>query len=331
MKLSINKIERFCAIALVGVLFQNVSAVKVPSEKKGSDFLIVDGNLIKYTGKGGDITIPDGVKNIGRGAFHKCDALTSVAIPDTITNVTDRSFAYCRGMKSFYVKTGNANYKSVSGLLLTRNGKALIAVPEGLTSITIPDSVTRIAAFAFLGCRVLDHVTIPDRVTCIDESAFWGCDNLTSITIPDSVTSIKPAAFSDCLSLVSFRIGSGNAAYKVASELLLSKDGKILVSVPGGLNRVIIPDSVISVGDSAFTCCERLTEVTIPDSVTSIGEYAFSGCYGLTRIVFKGNAPCIGRYAFSGVTTQCEIVVPNDSDGWSIDANGKWHGFKLTH
>ena len=114
----------------------------------------------------------------------------------------------------------------------------------GLTSITIPDSVTEIGYHAFSGCTGLTSITIPDSVTKL--SGFHGCTGLTSIVIPDSVTEIGESAFSGCT----------------------------------GLTSIVIPDSVTEIGNWAFDGCTGLTSVTIGNSVTEIDE-AFRGCNGI--------------------------------------------------
>ena len=82
-----------------------------------------------------------------------------------------------------------------------------------MTSVSIPDSVTRIGTHAFYYCTGLTSVSIPDSVTSIGDYAFFGCTGLTSVTIPDSVTSIGYEAFSRCTGLTSISVDSDNSVY----------------------------------------------------------------------------------------------------------------------
>ena len=155
---------------------------------------------------------------------------------------------------------------------------------QGVTSITIPDSVTSIRDCAFYGCKSLTSVTIPDSVTSIGWSAFFCCSSLTSITIPDSVTSIGGCAFSDCSSLTS----------------------------------ITIPDSVTSIGDCAFMRCISLTSITIPNSVTIIGEHTFEDCSSLTSITIPNSVTSIEDYAFS----DCNNLISKQTNYKAFDIIG---------
>ena len=137
---------------------------------------------------------------------------------------------------------------------------------SGLTSVTIPNSVTIIGVGAFRNCSGLTSITIPNSVTSIGACAFIVCSGLTSVTIPNSVTSIGGGAFYNCYSLTS----------------------------------VTIPNSVTSIGEGAFSGCKGLTSVTIPNSVTSIGYEAFYGCYKLTSVTIGSGVTSIGYEAFNG-------------------------------
>ena len=169
---------------------------------------------------------------------------------------------------------------------------------SGLTSLTIPSSVTSIGSEAFSGCSGLTSLTIPSSVTSIGESAFWDCSSLTSLTIPSSVTSIGNYAFYDCSSLTSLTIPSSVTSIGYAAFYGCS-----------GLTSLTIPSSVTSIGESAFWDCSSLTSLTIPSGVTSIGEAAFSGCSGLTSLTIPSSVTSIGNYALKGCSGLTSIYV----------------------
>ena len=126
-----------------------------------------------------------------------------MTIPDSVTSIGESAFLWCYSLTNIAVGENNTAYKSIDGNLYTKDGKTLIqyAIGKTATSFNIPDSVTDIGSYAFMGCISLTSVTISDSVVTIGRETFSGCEILTSITIPDSVTSIDYAAFRDCASL----------------------------------------------------------------------------------------------------------------------------------
>jgi len=186
---------------------------------------------------------------------------------------------------------------------------------SGLTSITIPNSVTSIGDKAFYNCSGLTSVTIGNSVKSIGSNAFNGCSGLTSITIPNSVTSIGDKAFYNCSGLTSVTIGNS-----------VKSIGDYVFNNCTALTSVTIPNSVTSIGDYAFKSCSGLTSVTISNSVTSIGEGAFMNCSGLTsvhisdlaawcKISFGGNYSNPledAHHLFLNGTEIHDLVIPNN-------------------
>ena len=123
-------------------------------------------------------------------------------------------------------------------------------------------------------------------VTSIGDNAFWGCSGLTSVTIPNSVSYIGKYAFASCSGLTSVTVDKNNGTYdsrKNCNAIIETSTNKLIV----GCNNTIIPNSVTSIGEFAFSDCSGLTSVAIPNSVTSIGESAFARCSGLTSVTFN--------------------------------------------
>ena len=163
-----------------------------------------------------------------------------------------------------------------------------------LDSVTIPNSITSIGRYAFYNCGSLNLVTIGNSVTTIGDYAFFSCSSLTSITIPNSVTSIGYSSLGDCDNLKSIVVESGNTTYDSRDNCnaIIETATNTLIQ---GCNNSVIPNSVTSIGKSAFAFCESLTSVTIPESIRTIGDIAFSNCTGLTSIEIPNSVTTIGN------------------------------------
>lgn len=218
------------------------------------------------------------VTSIGHYAFIQCSSLTSVTIPNSVTSIGEGAFYRC----------------------------------SNLTSIIVPNSVTNIGGFAFQDCSKLTSVTIGNGVRTIGEYAFSLCPSLASVTIPGSLESIGENAFWNS-GLTSVTILDLAAWCKISfsySSNPLSNAHHLFMNGEE-ITELVIPNSVTSISNYAFSGCSALTSVTIPNSVTNIGYGVFDGCSDLTNVTIPNSVTSIDNYAFRNCSSLTSVTIPN--------------------
>ena len=201
--------------------------------------------------------------------------------------------------------------------------KELVRCPKDFQGeYVIPNGVTRINDGAFLNCSNLTGITIPSSVTHIGFYAFGYCTALTSVTIPNSITSIGGQAFYECSGLTSVHIKDLTSWCRISfnpqpgSNPLVYAHHLYLNS--SEIRNLVIPNSVTSIGDSAFRGCS-LSSVTIPRSVTSIGNEAFRCCERLSSIEIPSSVVYIGLATFQDCPNLIEINVATGNLNYSSE------------
>ncbi len=241
-----------------------------------------------------DIVIPSTheekpVCEIGYRAFYYCTNLTSIVIPDSVQEIEGYAFSDCTNLTSVVIGDG-----------VQEIGGRAFSSCDNLTSIDIPNSVQTIGDWAFAYCTNLTSVIISDSVQTIDNYVFRDCDNLTSITVSETneyYTSVDGNLYNkDKTTLIQYAIGKTQTSFTIPDSVQ-TIGGSAFASCTN-LTSVIIPDSVQEIGGSAFSSCDNLMSVTIPDSVQTIGSYAFASCTNLTSVVIGDSVQEIGIGAF---------------------------------
>lgn len=212
------------------------------------------------------------VTDIWSYALHSCTGITSVSLPPSLTSIGDWAFLYCRSLTSI----------TCPPTLLSIGNWAFYDCTR-LSSLDLPPFLNSIGRGAFFGCVSLDDIILPPALSSIGDRAFQRCTGLSSITIPASVTSIGSGVFSSCSALGSVKVHPDSQTYSSIGGVLFDKAQTTLITVPSGYGGFYkIPSKVIAIAASAFEGCRQLDGIILPSSLTSIPDAAFSSCAGLT-------------------------------------------------
>lgn len=276
--------------------YNKLTSVTIPSSihDSGKTYRVTGIGDYTFDGCKGltSITIPDGITYIGQDAFRGCTGLTSITMPNSVTSVAKDVLDDTQ-----WYKNQSDGLVYINNILYKYKG----TMPNN-TNVIIKEGTAAICSYAFSDYTGLTSISIPNSVTGIGEHVFSGCSGLTSIVVESGNTIYDSR--NNC-----------NAIIETATNTLMHGCGTTIIpnSVTSigyraffgctGLTSITIPNSVTSIDTYAFSDCTHLTSVTIPNSVTSIGSGAFQKCKGLTSVIIGNNNELkIESYAF----VECE-------------------------
>ena len=321
-------------------------------DERGAKYSKDGRKLLKVPGKlSGAYSVKEGTRVICNYAFWGCSSLSEIVFPDSVASIGDKAFWRCSSLKyisipeSVICLNGNPfmdwsgkleclspNFIYEDDVLFDMDKRKIISFRNrNEKSYVIPSSVTSIGDSAFYICSFLSGIVIPSSVTSIGDSAFSGCFLWKYISIPKSIIYLNGNPFADwngkleCLSpnfiyeddvlfdkdksrIISFR-NKNIESYVIPSSV--TSIGNNAFSGCGSLSDIVIPSSVTSIGYSAFYHCDFLSKIVIPSSVTSISDSAFLLCRSLSKIVIPSSVTSIGNNAFSGCRSLSDIVIPS--------------------
>ncbi|MBO5437545.1 MAG: leucine-rich repeat domain-containing protein, partial [Thermoguttaceae bacterium] len=224
--------------------------------------------------------IPDGVKSIGRACFWDCKKLQELHIPDSVKSIGDLCFRNCHQLQTVTLPKD-----------LQKLAWQLFNACDKLKTVQLPNKLTTIHAQAFAWSSI-SSLKIPEGVTRIENAAFLDAGSLTSLTLPDSLEFIGEGVFAGCGNLKEINISKNHPHFKLVDGVLFSKDGKrLILCLRNKTGEYKIPQGTVEVDSRAFENCKSLTSVTIPESVSKFtGSFdlePFGGCTQLSDIIVE--------------------------------------------
>ncbi len=302
----------------------NVEKIELPNS-----VVFIGNGAFYYCWNLKSINIPSNVIEIGSSAFSYTD-ITNIKIPGEISEIKDNTFQWCDKLTT--VSLPNS---------LKKIGSSAFYYCNLLNNINLPNGLEYIGEKAFGYCKSLNNINLPNRLEYIGEGAFSGCEVLGSIYIPESVNYIGEGAYSynskypilyGCNSLSKIVVSPNNKKYTSAnSNCIINKENGKLINgcksstIPGivkeigayafygvGIEKVVVPSSVESIGDYAFTSCEKLVTISLSNGIKKIGYSVFSGCTSLEKVTLPDSITSLGGGLFQSCSNLKSVVLPKN-------------------
>jgi len=216
----------------------------------------------------------EGLTAVAQSAFTKCTALGKLALPQSLEDIEKYAFREC---------TALSEVSFPSGCNISRIDEGAFNSCTALESVSIPTSapLTEICGYVFENCTSLSRIVIPDTVKRIENYAFANCTSLSVIEIGRSLESMGDLAFIYCGNIGKVDISSENGSFVFESGCLMDSRRTVIYR---GTNFSAPPDTVVTINQYAFSCCDELKEFRGGENLTSIGSSAFFGCHSLASV-----------------------------------------------
>lgn len=245
------------------------------------------------------------IENIQLYAFTACKSLTSVKCPSSLRRIYGHAFSKTPALQTFTFNDGLDGIENSA------------FINSGLTTVTLPNSLTYLGKSAFSDCKDLASISIGTGITEIPSNCFTGCNALTSVDLPEHVTSIGRGAFSYCNGLVSITLP--NSIQAVGAQAFAGCSN---------LEEIVIPDNVTTLGEKAFHSDKKLKHVQIGKGVATLEKDLFNSCESLSSVELSEGLTAVKEFVFEDCSSLKTVTFPSTlttlcnstSFGWSPES-----------
>lgn len=228
------------------------------------------------------------IENIQSYAFSECTSLSSVKFPSSLRQIYGNAFSETPALQAV---TFNDGLDGIGGSAFSNTG---------LTTVTLPNSLTYLGSSAFSSCKDLASISIGTGITEIPYNCFSGCNALTSVDLPEHVTSIGGGAYSYCDGLVSITLPSSIQAVGASAFANCSN-----------LEEVVIPDNVTTLGERAFQYDKKLKHVQIGKGVATLEKDLFNSCESLSSVELSEGLTAVKAFVFQYCSSLKSVTFPS--------------------
>lgn len=297
-----------------------------------------------------ELTVPEGVTTIRKFAFFDCTGMTTLNLPASATNigttvnselnnVTEQATpkeenpirllfeeketkSSCNSMTALNFAEDNPLYKSIDGLVYSKDGKTMVFAPRGSVDIKVAEGTEKIGPYACFICFKLEKVQLPSTLKVVGNTAFHYCEGITEMNLPEGLERIEHSAFFGVENWAFDKIPASvtyigpYAFVECASETIDIPEN--ITELPTycfwgyeeTLRHIYFPDQLKVIGDSAFSWAKNVKNLILPQSIKSIGNEALGTNYTETFITVPYGCETIGN-AFKGCKNLEGVYIPS--------------------
>ena len=276
------------------------------------------------------VTIREGIKRLNNGSLSMCTSMTTLNLPSSLEHITGQAFpTTATTLETINISESNEHYYAENGYIYSKDGTELVYVVPTKTEININEDVETIKTGAMYVINATELI-IPDNVITIENSVLGYGSKLERIYIGKGVRNLANqfktwARLSSSLEII---IDEANPYYKEEDNLILTKDGKEVVTYIRRVQSQVVPEGIEKLQDHALANLNTATEITLPTTLKEIEAYCFQGCSKLVSIDIPSNVETIGTDAFVSCAKLTEIRIDKEKDSisgspWSVPKGEK--------